>query len=78
MGCLLLVSCHPGDGQRDSQEVEDSPDVVISSEGSEQLHHGGQILLSTRHRGKTKGQRVSTSHTQDPLSPATKIQLRAF
>lgn len=50
MGCLLLVSCYPGDGQRDSQEVEGSPDVVIPGEGPEQLHHRGQVLLSTRQR----------------------------
>lgn len=67
MGCLL-VSCYPGDGQRrNSQEVEDSPDVVISGEGSKQLHYSGQVLLSTRQR-EDKSQRVSTNDTHNPLS----------
>lgn len=66
MGCLL-VSCYPGDAQRNLQEVEDSPDVVISGEGPEQLHHSGQVLLSTRY-WEDKGQRVSNNHTQNPLS----------
>lgn len=69
MGCLLLVSCHPGDGQRHSQEVEDSPHVVIPGEGPEEFHHGGQVLLSTRQRKDKRSEGHHQSHPEPLVTP---------
>jgi hypothetical protein len=69
MGCLLLVFCYPGDGQRDSQEVEGSPDVVIPGEGPEKLHHRGQVLLSTRQREDKTSEGQHRPHLEALVTP---------
>ena len=49
-----------------SPKVQEGPDVVVPGEGPKQLHHSGQVLLSTRREGETG--RV-TLHPPQPLRP---------
>lgn len=70
---LLLPRALAGD----SQEVEDSPDVVIPREGPEQLYHSGQVLLSTRCRGRTEV-RGSALRTLVPPYPSPSRVLGPF
>lgn len=73
---LLLPRALAGD----SQEVEDSPDVVIPREGPEQLYHSGQVLLSTRRRGRTdvRGSAPVTIRTLVPPYPSPSRVLGPF
>ena len=49
-----------------SPEVQEGPDVVVPGEGPKQLHHSGQVLLSTRREGETGH---VTLHLPQPLRP---------
>lgn len=49
-----------------SPEVQEGPDVVVPGEGPKQLHHSGQVLLSTGREGETGH---VTLHLPQPLRP---------
>lgn len=49
--------------------MEDSPDVVISGEGPEQLHHSGQVLLSTRQREDKRSEGQHQPHSESLVTP---------